>query len=695
MAASPQGGDQGVAAMLRRLSAYAVLAVVVGLLAWLSLAILGPSWIAPIWPANGVLLAVLLRNSPRLWPAALLAGVIGIGAGGMANGGAATSSFGLGLCDLVEVTLSALAIRTFGGGQPDLSRMRFVAVAGFAALGSAAVGAVGAGLVLDWLGRGHIAASAVVWTLANALGQMTAAPIVLASRTLEEGMEFPSQNLIWGGAGLATLTAVVVATFQQSRYDMLYLVLGPLLVVVFQLEVLGAAIGILLTSVVAVAFTVQGHGPMWLLGSTPIERVILLQLFLLGVVAMNFPLAAALADRRRTQAGARRSQARLQFLSDNSRDLVFEFDEKARITYASAAARHFGYEPEEMVGEVSFKFLHPDDVARAKRAMAIEIDPSLAEGEMSYEWRLRTKAGDYVWVEGNPAVSRNALGKPVGYTDSVRDISRRKLLEEEVRRTQAETEAAEAGRRVAETRARENQDELARVARVLSVGEFASTIAHELNQPIAAIVTNGDTALRWLAAEPPVLDEARAAVARSIRDANRAAAVVSRTRAMLAKGSPAFAEVDLNACINDVLLFTDTALRRNRITVSRRLAVALPPVWGDRVQLQQVLLNLIGNSMDAMAANEGRPRMLGIVTTVDDAGGVVVAVEDTGAGLDPAVAERLFDSFFTTKADGVGLGLPISRSIVETHGGRLSAAPRPGGGAVFRFTLRPAAARAA
>jgi len=693
MVASPVGEGRTAAGSLPRPLGYALLAVVVAALAWLSLAILGPARIAPIWPANGVLLAVLLHEPVRRWSVPMLATLVGIAVGAMLNGGAPESSFALSACNLIEVGLSAAFIRRFGGA-PDLARLRFVAIGGAAAVGSAAIGSVAAGAVLELLGRGNIMDSAVIWTLANALGQMSAAPIVLAWRLIGESSDQPRRNQAWGAVGLVSLLVVVVLVFQQSRYDMVYLILGPLLIAVFQLEVVGAATGILITSIVAVTFTMRGYGPMWMLGETPAERVILLQVFLLGVVAMVFPLAAVLADRRKTQAGARRSQARLQFLSDNSRDLVFEFDGKARILYASAAARQFGWEPEDLVGHVCFSFVHPDDVARAKHAMAVEIDPSLAEGEVSHEWRLRTKAGDYIWVEGNPAVSRDAEGRAVGYTDSVRDISRRKALEEQVRHQQAETEVAEAGRRAAEVRVRENQEELARVARVLSVGEFASTIAHELNQPIAAIVTNGDTALRWLAADPPVLDEARAAVQRSIRDANRAAAVVSRTRAMLAKGEPAFAEVDINACVNDVLMFTDTALRRNSVTVRRRLAPT-PPVWGDRVQLQQVLLNLVGNAMDAMTASDAGSRGLGIITGVNDAGDVEVAVEDSGGGLDPAVAERLFDSFFTTKADGVGLGLPISRSIVETHGGRLWASPRDGGGTVFHFTLRPATAKAA
>ena len=691
---------------------YGALAAVISALAWLSLAILGSERIAPVWPANGVLVAVLLCSSPRSWPGVLVAGLLGIGAGGMLNGGVFLSSFGLGAFDIVEVTLSAIAIRTFFGVTPDLSRMRFVAVGGAAAIGSAAISAIGAGAVLGWLGRGHVLSAALMWVLANGLGQMTVAPIVIALQNREGLRRISRAKLTWGVVGVAALAAITAATFWQSRYDLLYVVLAPLLLVVFQLEVLGAAIGILVISMLSVAFTVRGYGPLWSINASDTERVILLQVFILGVAAMNFPLAAALADRRRTHRSARLSEARLVFLSEhsrdvvmriapdrsiidvsasarrygyepeslinawvaihthpddlpplhhlfnqlmldrgisqsemqewrirrasgewvwmegsvtcvrdaqdevsefvlvirdiserraaaeaialsearyrllaeNSQDIVFEFDDKSRILYASAAIRLLGYAPQDVIGRSCFSFVHPDDVAVVQRAMAATIHPPLDGEVVSREWRLRAASGDYIWFEGNPSVSRDPAGRPVRFSDSVRDISRRKALEDELRRKQAEADASEQARRAAEARARENQDELARVSRVLSVGEFASTIAHELNQPIAAIVTNGDTALRWLAAEPPVLDEARAAVARSIRDANRAAAVVSRTRAMLAKGSPAFAEVDINACIHDVLLFSDTALRRNRITIIRRLGGALPKVWGDRVQ---------------------------------------------------------------------------------------------------------------
>jgi C4-dicarboxylate-specific signal transduction histidine kinase len=269
----------------------------------------------------------------------------------------------------------------------------------------------------------------------------------------------------------------------------------------------------------------------------------------------------------------------------------------------------------------------------------------------------------------------------------VRDVTRRKALEEDLRRKRAEAEAAEAALRAAEAEARDNMEELARVSRALVVGEFAASVAHELNQPIAAIVTNGEASLRWLGADPPNLDEARLAIGRTIRDANRAAGVISRTRGMLAKGPSAFSEIDINASIEDVLLFTETELRRNRVELRKTLAPSAPRVLGDRIQLQQVALNLIRNSIEAMADNGERPRVLTVGTEMDDAGQVLVRVEDTGPGLEPDAVPRLFDSFFTTKLGGVGLGLPISRSIIEAHGGRLWASPREGGGVAFQFVL--------
>ena len=218
------------------------------------------------------------------------------------------------------------------------------------------------------------------------------------------------------------------------------------------------------------------------------------------------------------------------------------------------------------------------------------------------------------------------------------------------------------------------------------MGELTASIAHEINQPLAAIVTDGGAALRWLAMQPPNLEEAREAMASAIREANRASDVIGRIRALLTKTSPEMRALDINEVIREVLTLTGNELVRGGVTVQTELGGDLPAVLGDRVQLQQVMLNLIMNSIDAMRTVTDRPREL-LITTAEDPNGVLIQVQDSGIGLTAEQADRIFEPFFTTKPEGIGMGLPISRSIVEAHGGRLWATPGHLQGAVFQFTL--------
>ena len=247
--------------------------------------------------------------------------------------------------------------------------------------------------------------------------------------------------------------------------------------------------------------------------------------------------------------------------------------------------------------------------------------------------------------------------------------------------------AAETARVAAANAARDAQAEIARVARVLSVGELASSIAHEINQPIAAIAANGQTTLGWLEREPPDIDRAKAAAERTIRDARRAGAVVSRVRGMLAKTANEFAPVDANQVIEEVLGFIEDERVRSRVTIQTRLGRDLPPVMGDPIQLQQALLNLVMNGMDAMRGSPEKSRALIVSSSFTGEGWVRVAVEDRGAGIEPDVIDRVFEPFFTTKQSGIGLGLAITRSIIEAHGGRIWAEAATPHGARFQFTL--------
>ena len=234
------------------------------------------------------------------------------------------------------------------------------------------------------------------------------------------------------------------------------------------------------------------------------------------------------------------------------------------------------------------------------------------------------------------------------------------------------------------------QTELAHVTRVMTVGELTASIAHEVNQPLAAIVTNGNACLRWLGGVKPNFPEARQAVERIIKDSYRASEVISRIRTLVKKAPPRNDRVDLNEVILEVLALAQNQARRSRVELKRELADNLPAVNGDRVQLQQVILNLVVNGMESIATSRNGERELSISTSKDESNNLVVVVRDSGHGLDAANLERVFDAFFTTKPEGMGMGLAISRTIIESHGGRLWATSNSPHGAVFQFTL-PAA----
>jgi len=228
---------------------------------------------------------------------------------------------------------------------------------------------------------------------------------------------------------------------------------------------------------------------------------------------------------------------------------------------------------------------------------------------------------------------------------------------------------------------------LAHMTRVMTMGQVAASIAHEVNQPLSGIITNASTCLRMLDADPPNLEGARETARRTIRDGNRAAEVITRLRALFSKTSAAFESFDLNDAAKEAIALSTSELQRNRVILQMDLASGLPSVLGDRIQIQQVILNLIRNGADAMSTVADRPRELLIKTERDESGGVRLSVRDTGAGFDPKVEEKLFEAFYTTKSDGMGIGLCVSRSIMESHQGRLWAIQNEGQGATFIFSI--------
>jgi PAS domain S-box-containing protein len=243
-------------------------------------------------------------------------------------------------------------------------------------------------------------------------------------------------------------------------------------------------------------------------------------------------------------------------------------------------------------------------------------------------------------------------------------------------------------RKRAEDSLRQAQAELSHVTRMMTLGELTASIAHEVNQPLSGIVSNGSACLRWLAGDARDLDEVREAVRDIVRDGKRAAEVIARIRALVTKGTaPPREKLDLTDAIRDVLAIVADEAKRKNVTIRTQFADEVPPVFGDRVQLQQVMLNLVMNGLEAMSTVGGRAREMVIIARSIDADQVQVTVEDSGTGLDPNTIQRIFDPFYTTKPSGMGMGLSISRSILQQHGGRLWAAPKDGPGTSFHFTL--------
>jgi signal transduction histidine kinase len=268
-------------------------------------------------------------------------------------------------------------------------------------------------------------------------------------------------------------------------------------------------------------------------------------------------------------------------------------------------------------------------------------------------------------VRGVAHVSKGIEGRPL-FVGALQDVTESMLAEEALNKARAE---------------------LAHVARVATVSTLTASIAHEINQPLSGIITNAGTCLRMLAADPPDIDGARETARRTLRDGDRASEVITRLRALFSKKEFTLESLDLNDAIREVIALSSSDLQRHRVVLQSEFADDLPKVTGDRVQLQQVILNLVRNASDAMMDVDDRPRQLLVRTERANGDLVRVMVRDSGIGVDGQILDKLFDAFYTTKSGGMGIGLSVSRSIVERHHGRLWAEPNDGPGATFSFSI--------
>jgi PAS domain S-box-containing protein len=381
----------------------------------------------------------------------------------------------------------------------------------------------------------------------------------------------------------------------------------------------------------------------------------------LELEAVNQALRREIAERQRAEEEVRRSEDHLRLVIDTLPAMVWSKLPDGSADFLNQRFREYtGLSVDEGLGwGWMTNAFHPEDRAED------EWRAAFAAGEpFDKEARLRRADGAYRWFLLRAVPLRDELGHVVKWYGTTTDIEDRRRAEEALQET---------------------QDHLAQVTRRQAMGELAAAIAHEVNQPLTAIVTNANFSLRQLDGSAPNLAELRAAITEVVIDGTRASAVISRIRGLLVKGTPRRSGLDINEIIQEVTTLLRSELARNRIYLRTELAANLPRVHGDPVQLQQVLINLIMNALEAMRLSTEQPRKL-LIRSAKNADRALVQVQDSGPGIEPGLADRIFEPFFTTKAEGIGMGLSISHSIIESHGGQLSFVSSSQG-ALFEFTL--------
>lgn len=401
-------------------------------------------------------------------------------------------------------------------------------------------------------------------------------------------------------------------------------------------------------------------GKIKAMGSEMPDSVSELQALLAQV---NESLQKEIEERERLEKALRESEERYHNIVKMQSEMICRYLPDTTLTFVNDAyCRYFGKNREELIG-TKFLSLIPEEYREAaKRHVQSLIENPRIERD---EHPVVTPDGRPGWQQWVDSVVVDEQGhvkelQAVGW-----DITERKQAEEALHQV---------------------REQLGRVARASSMGELTASIAHEVNQPLTAIINNGNACLRWLAADSPNLNEIRDAVSDIIKDGNRASDVITRIRLLLKKKSVEPLAIDPNSVINEVTTLMQNEFKRHKVRLRIELESDLPEILGDKVELQQVILNLILNGIEAMNSHGG-DRILEISSHKHSSGDVLITVSDNGEGFDQEVAKLLFEPFFTTKAHGLGIGLSISRSIIEAHGGRLWAAANPHKGATFSFTL--------
>jgi two-component system, LuxR family, sensor kinase FixL len=633
-----------------------------------------PAGISLFWPPNAILLATLLLTPPRTWWFYVLAVVptqLHLVTTFQPDVPTLTK-----LCQLLgnvgQAVLAALALRRAVGSPPRFDSLR--GMAAFIILAAIAAPAV-ASAVVSYLFvlTGWAADFGLTWRrrfLTNVIPTLTIVPlIVLAVQTGLARMirDTLPRRYLECGLLVTSLVAIGLTVFALRREHLpigaeLYAPLPVLLWAAVRFGTFGTCLSILLVSAVCLVTAFVGQGP-FLTGSAA-EAVLSLQVFLTAIAVPLMLLAALTEERKQTARALRRNQERLELAQDAGGVAAFDwFPTRHESVWSKELEALYGLSPGSYDGRYQtwLSCVHPEDRRHAHE----EMQRTLTKGTQDFEFRVVWPDRSVHWLHARGRAYHEA-GEPARIVGVNVDVTDRKRAEEALHKARSD---------------------LARLGRVTAMGELSTAIAHEVNQPLTAIMANAKASLAWLSRGRVEPDELRAVLTDIAADAARAGDVIQRTRRMFVAGQGERVPLNLNDIVREVVGMVRPSLDREFVNLRTELTDAHGVVRGDRVQIQQVLLNLVTNAVEAMSEVHGRARTLVIRTSRDEAGRMAVAVSDSGVGVEPKDVERLFVPFHTTKSYGMGVGLSISRSIIEAHGGRLRARANDGPGATFEFVL--------
>jgi two-component system, LuxR family, sensor kinase FixL len=629
--------------------------------------------VSTLWPPNAILLAVLLlQPRQRYW--LVLLGAFPAHLAIQLQSGVPPPMI---LCWFISNTSEALIgtffLRRYITGPVDFSSLRCVLLyVVFAALLAPFLSSfLDAGFVslVGWKQQSYWQ----VWLTrfpSNVLAELTIPPVILLWASNGVGWLRASWRryfeVLFVMGGLIVVSLLVFSWHTagtKTTPALLYLPLPFLLWAAMRFGAAGASTALLIVVLGSIFGAVTGGGPF--VSASPADNVFSLQMFLLAISLPILFLAGLVEEQREKSKILSESEARFRSMADTAPVLIWMSDVDKRFNFFNKAWLDLtGRTLNQELDNGWAEGLHPEDSHRFFEKYGTSFN---AREEFSMEHRLRRYNGEYCWILNNGTPRFESDGAFLGYIGSAIDVTQRKE---------------------AETQLRRQREEMAHMTRISTMNELAASLAHELNQPLTAILANAHAAERLMAAKPPDLEEVGAILKDIVKDNNRAGEIIWRMRALARRENLEFARVDLPTVVKDVILLLHSDAILHNVRIRLDLGPGLAPVRGDRVQLQQVVLNLLLNAFDAMKDFSAMEREIQLWIVAEGDVSLRLGVRDCGMGVGGKILDKIFEPFYTTKHNGLGMGLSISRSIVEAHGGRLWAEcndPEPG--TTFYFTL--------